>query len=355
MMKYNGIFIKNIYYMLAYAFQSLRQEKYKNVAAEPFDHIHDLFARILDVGIRAQLKQGLYREYINRQESLPGLRGKIHMPGTIRNRLAHKQLLTCEFDELSENNLLNQILKTTVMLLLKHDEVKADSKDVLKKSMLYFGDVDRVELSSVPWDSLRFPRGFPDYQMLIGICHMLVEALLPTTSDGEYKLHSFMEKNLPKLYEKFILEYYRQHYPMLNANASQISWALDNEGYDLHSMLPAMQSDIHLQLGNTVLIIDAKFYRHSTLNHHNKQILRSQHMYQIFSYVKNRDYAFGDEEHKVSGMLLYAKTEDELQPDNVYKIHGNQISVKNLDLNVPFEDIAKQLNEIAESYFGLGR
>ena len=76
-------------------------------------------------------------------------------------------------------------------------------------------------------------------------------------------------------------------------------------------------------------------------------------MFQIFTYVKNRDYNFGDEEHKVSGMLLYARTEEEIQPDNVYKMHGNQIAVKTLDLNRPFVDIAKQLNDIANEYFDL--
>lgn len=54
--------------------------------------------------------------YISRQEELSVMRGKINMPGTIKNRLAHKRVLTCDFDELSENNLLNQILKTTVTL-----------------------------------------------------------------------------------------------------------------------------------------------------------------------------------------------------------------------------------------------
>lgn len=33
------------------------------------------------------------------------MRGKIDMPGTIKNKLARKQVLTCEYDELSENNL----------------------------------------------------------------------------------------------------------------------------------------------------------------------------------------------------------------------------------------------------------
>ena len=71
---------------------------------------------ILAKGIGKQLKQGLYREYLNRKDDITVVRGKIDMPGTIRNRLSRKQVLTCEYDELSENNLFNQILKTTVML-----------------------------------------------------------------------------------------------------------------------------------------------------------------------------------------------------------------------------------------------
>ena len=77
------------------------------------------------------------------------------------------------------------------------------------------------------------------------------------------------------------------------------------------------------------------------------------HMYQIFTYVKNRDYEFGDEDLKVFGILLYAKTDEEIQPDNVYQMHGNQITVRTLDLNKPFSDIAKQLNIIAETHFDL--
>ena len=41
------------------------------------------------------------------------------------------------------------------------------------------------------------------------------------------------------------------------------------------------------------------------------------------------------------------------QPDNVYQMHGNQITVRTLDLNKPFSDIAKQLNTIAETHFDL--
>lgn len=106
--------------MLSYAFQTLKQETYEDVAAESFDEMYNLLAAILAKGIGLQLKQGLYREYISHQEELTVMRGKINMPGTIKNKLLHKQVLTCDFDEFSENNMLNQILKTTVMLLLRN-------------------------------------------------------------------------------------------------------------------------------------------------------------------------------------------------------------------------------------------
>lgn len=351
MIKDKSILIKNIYYMLSYAFQTLNKSEYEDVAVEEFEDMHNLLAAILAKGIGFQLKQGLYREYINRQENLSVMRGKINMPGTIRNRMARKQILTCEFDELSENNLLNQILKTTVMLLLRHGSVKPKYKDDLKKKMLFFSNVDMVEPTSIRWSSIRFQRNNQNYQMLFSICQLVIEGMLLTTDKGDYRLATFLdEQRMCHLYEKFILEYYTKHYPKLSVSASQIPWSLDD---GIGTMLPVMQSDIHLRKGNTVLIIDAKYYSHTMQTQFDRHTVHSGNMYQIFTYVKNRDYQFGEEDHRVSGMLLYAKTEEESQPDNVYQMHGNQITVRTLDLNRPFTEIAEQLNGIAESHFEL--
>ena len=66
MTKDKSIFIKNIYYMLSYAFQVLKQSNYDDVKSEKFDQAQDLFAAILSKGVAQQLKQGLYREYITK-------------------------------------------------------------------------------------------------------------------------------------------------------------------------------------------------------------------------------------------------------------------------------------------------
>ncbi len=352
MTKDKSIFIKNIYYMLSYAFTTLHQANDEKIATEEFENIHNLFASILSKGIGRQLKQGLYREYMNRKENLPVMRGKIDMPGTIKNKIEKKQCLTCEFDELSENNLLNQIVKTTVMILLRHSEVDSDHKNDLKKEMLFFSNVDEIDPLGIKWSSIRFQRNNQSYRVLLSICQLIIEGMLLTTDDGEYKLASFVDdQRMNRLYEKFILEYYIKEHPEIKASASQISWALDD---GVGTLLPVMQSDILLESksGETVLIIDAKYYAHTLAeSRFNHGMIHSANLYQIFTYVKNKDADMGGGEHSVSGMLLYAKTEEELQPDNRYQMSGNKISVRTLDLDMEFSKIAKQLDDIVAEHF----
>jgi 5-methylcytosine-specific restriction enzyme subunit McrC len=350
MIRDESIFIKNIYYMLSYAFTTLNQGGYEDVATEEFENIHNLFAAILAKGIGRQLKQGLYREYLNRKEDVTEVRGKIDMPGTIQNFIARKRVLTCEYDELSENNLLNQILKTTVMLLLRHTKVDQEYKNNLKNEMLFFSNVDTIDPSTIRWSAIRFQRNNSTYRMLISLCQLILEGMLLTTDDGEYRLASFVdEQRMNRLYEKFILEYYAKECPQITTTSSQIPWALDD---GVGTMLPVMQSDIMLTKGSEALIIDAKYYAHTTQTQYDIHTLHSSNLYQIFTYVKNKDIDLGNQPHKVSGMLLYAATDEAIQPDNVYQMSGNRISVKTLDLNCEFTQIAAQLNAIVDDHFG---
>ncbi len=345
MTKDKSILIKNIYYMLSYAFQTLNQGEYESIATEEFDKLHNLFAAILSKGIGRQIKQGLYREYQLLSEDLPTLRGKIDIQATARNLIARKQLLTCEFDELTENNLLNQILKTTVMLLIRHSEVDDEYKADLKKEMLFFSTVDEIDPTTIKWNSIRFHRNSGSYRMLISFCQLIIEGMLLTTENGEYKLVSFIdEQRMSRLYEKFILEYYIKEHPEIKTSSSQIEWALDD---GVGTLLPVMQSDIMLSCGNKILIIDAKYYTHTMQSQYGVQSLHSSNLYQIFTYVKNE--AELKKDCIVSGMLLYARTDESVQPDVSYQMSGNGIAVKTLDLNKDFFSISKQLDLIAKT------
>jgi 5-methylcytosine-specific restriction enzyme subunit McrC len=341
--------IQNIYYMLSYSFSVLNEQGYKSIATEKFDNIAELMAAILVKGIATQLKRGLQKEYIGRTEELSLLRGKIDVSESVKTQTMLKSQMVCSYDEFSVNGLMNRILKSTVYLLLKSD-ISAKRKKELKKLMVFFADVELIDLNIVNWN-IQYNRTNQTYQMMISICYLVVKGLLQTNSYGNTKLMDFIdEQRMCYLYEKFILQYYKKEFPQLSVNASRISWQLDN-GED--TLLPIMQSDISLQKDNTVLIIDAKYYSHTTQVKYDKHSLHSNNLYQIFTYVKNKDYELRQQKHEVSGMLLYAKTDEDIQPNNVYQMSGNQISVKTLDLNLPFSDISRQLNDIVKMHFNL--
>ena len=116
-------------------------------------------------------------------------------------------------------------------------------------------------------------------------------------------------------------------------------------------MLPLMKSDIVLSYKNEYLIIDAKYYGRTVQNHYNTPKIHSGNLYQIFTYVKNLDANPKTKAKKVSGMLLYAKTDEDITPDNVFQMSGNQISVTTLDLSGDFSSIEEKLNQIIHNHF----
>lgn len=330
--------------MLSYAFYALNDDKYKKVETEEFENTSELFSEILAIGVSKQIKQGLVKDYIDVTETTSSVRGKIEITDSINSQSFLKKQLTCTYDEFSVNCYLNQILKSTMLLLVKSD-ISSSRKKKLKNILRYFSEVDLVDVNSINW-KIRFDRNNQTYRMLIGVCYLTVKGLLQTTKKGDVKLMNFLDDQLMhRLYEKFILNYYKKEHPSINASASQISWQLD-DGEDY--LLPRMQSDIMLEYLDKILIIDAKYYSHVTQSYYNTNTIHSGNLYQIFTYVKNKQIEAPNSE--VSGMLLYAKTDEEILPDNTYKMSGNTISVGTLDLNQDFGLIKEQLNDIAEVY-----
>lgn len=336
-----GIFIRNIYYMLTYAFQELRQNNYEEIAGEDFDTIHDLFAEILIRGLSSQLKQGLHKEYVSYHDSLPTLKGRLDVNETMRNLMQKKQKIACEYDELSEDNPLNRILKTTALFLLGHPHVKRNRRVALKRLMLFFTHVKEVEVAAIRWDSLRFDRNSKGWRLLIYICYFVLDNRLMTTELGSFKMRGFSDEHMCRLYEKFVLEYYKAHHPDLKARAAQIDWDI-NEKESTSHILPIMRTDILLTLKERTLIIDTKYYGQLMQTNFDKQSIYSNHLYQIHSYVMNYDV---NRTGKVDGMLLYAKTEEGNAPYGQAKMHaGNVIYFRTLDLNRDFKEITSQLD-----------
>lgn len=338
--------VKNIYYMLSYAFRILNEEKYQDIKTEEFQYTADLMAAILAKGLSSQIKRGLGKEYIQKSDMLSSPHGKIDISCSVKEQAILSRKLVCVYDSFEENIYMNQVLKSTARKLIQVDDVKAERKKALKKLMLYFNNVDLIDLRTVKWRGFQYTKNNATYKMLINICFLVSKGLLLTDDKGVLKMSKYLDdRQMHNLYEKFILEYYRKHYPEFKATPSQVDWNVDDGFLEL---LPAMKSDITLEYQGRTTIIDAKYYSRMLQYNQlfNSKTLHSNNMYQIFAYVKNKDIKH---DGSVSGVLLYAKTDEEEMLDQNYLMSGNKISVKSLDLGADFEEISEKLDEIAEN------
>lgn len=331
--------------MLSYAFRVLNEKGYRRIQTESFENTTDLLSEILIIGVSKQIKQGLVKDYTDVTETTSSVRGKINITESINSQSFIKRQLNCTYDEFSLNCYLNQILKTTMSLLVKSDISKYRRKK-LKNLLMYFREVDMLDAGSINW-KIRFDRNNQTYKMLINICYLTINGLIHSEDVGNKKLMEFLDDQLmSNLYEKFLLNYFKKEHPEIHAHAPQIDWQID-EGVDF--LLPKMKTDVTLEYGNRILIIDAKFYSSNTSQNYGKDMHHSGNLYQIFTYVKNKQAELQGKGYEVSGMLLYARTNEAIQPDSDYVMSGNRISVKTLNMNQEFSVIKEQLDEIAET------
>lgn len=337
------VVVKNIWYMLAYAYRALDVVDYARIKSEDFENLDDLLSAILAAGLDAQRMRGFERDYIEIEEDIPGVRGKIDLEGTLQHKLQRRALTRCAYDDYRADTLKNRILKTTAMAMLRSDEVRHETKASLKKNLMLMRDVKMIDPSGIEWRRLNYHRNNRSYELLMGACYLTLNRQLPAQEKGEIRFASFLDnQKLHALYEKFVLEYFRRHHPHLRASAKEIPRGVSENA---PSFLPKLQTDITLASDEQTLIIDTKCYGKILRgNAFGNEILSPGHLNQILSYVMHEQY---ESPKRVSGMLLYALTDrDEVRHEHWREI-GIDLYCHTLDLGRDFKEIASQLDEIA--------
>ena len=352
--------IKNIYWMLAYAFDALEVDEVRRMASEDFDgSAADLLAELLSRGMESQLRRGVARGYAPRNEELAVVRGRLDFPGTLRASSLVRERVVCEYDEFSEDIFLNQVVKTAAQLLLASSEVSPDRRRRLRRTLAPLGNVSTLDPRRIRWNEASYDRNNATYRLLVSLSRLVIEGALQSEEPGAMRFEGLSERQECALYERFLRNYFkREHGNTVTSHAPEVPWATDDGATD---MLPTMCTDVTLRTYDAgdascrTLIIDAKYYRHTTQSRSawGTHTVHSNNLYQIFCYVKNeqeRLTAAGNP-NRVSGMLLYARTDEEVQPCQSYRLSGNRIDVRTLDLDCDWQEVRRQLDGIVEEFF----
>ena len=346
----NNIPIKNIYYMLCYAWNIIEEINDIEFGDENFENIYNLMAKILEKFLNSLIKRGLYKNYILVEEDLAMLKGKIDFSKSIKTNVINQKRLICQYDILSTNILFNQIIKSSLNKLINSKYLDEELKNKLIILSRYFIKIKDIKINNNTFKALKYHRNNIHYKFIINICKLIHNNfILDKNSDGgsgKFFIDKNEKKTMHRIYEKFVLNFYKFHYPNFKIEPKKIKWQFENN----RRFIPNMKTDITIYNKEKCLIIDTKFYKEILKEHNGKEMIRPSHLYQIYAYMNNIKF-----KGNIKGILLYAGTNeiiDKYEKEKFdYKIQDKDFSVKILDLSKEWENISNQLNEIIEEFF----
>lgn len=198
--------IQNLYYILCYAWGLAEQRGKLKVDAKHCDTYPDLYAKLLTAGCSRLLKFGLYNEYVNIQEARYGVKGKLNVSETIKMGNWKEGKLNCIYDEYSHDVVANQIIYATLRFLMSYDKLDPANHKAISQIYRSFPHVRRIELSHEVFDKVSINRNNRFYGLLIQICKIIFESLLPDANQkGHYSFVDFSTDKMNRIFENFLL------------------------------------------------------------------------------------------------------------------------------------------------------
>lgn len=334
--------IKNIYAMLCYAWNRLDEAGIVNVGVEDATELGDLFARVLISGVRHCLKDGLDRGYREIEEESGCIRGRMDINASVSRLLLHQGRALCRIDELSVNTLPNQVIKTTMWRLSRVDSLNTDLQKSLKNLCRRLPEIDLIPLSRRTFRQIQIHSNNRFYGFLIKVCQVINDAVLVEKGDGEYMFRDFIEDEhaMRRVFQDFVYNFYRIHQSEYQVSRDRFGWDVDEETEDVSNLMPLMETDITLKSNTSALVIDTKFSKSALQQRFDKETLKSEHLYQLFAYLKNLERK--DARYKNSeGLLLYPTTQAPISFST--RVQGHRVRVATIDLAQDFKHIQRDL------------
>jgi 5-methylcytosine-specific restriction enzyme subunit McrC len=335
--------IQNIYYLLCYAWDRLDEKDIVDVKPVGDMKLLELFAKVLINGLVHLRKRGIDRGYIPYEEDTGHLRGKIKFNETLKRQLLTQAKVHCEFAILSHNVLHNRIIRSTITTLIKSKEMEDEEiRSQLYDVLLWLADVEPIQVSLDCFRRVQLHRNNAFYGFLLNVCELIHQNLLVSELTGETRFRDFLqdEKQMAKLFELFVRNFYRREQSEFSSKSDTIEWdgtAFDDES---EAALPKMHTDISLTSPKRKIIIDTKYYREALTSLYSKDIVRPGHLYQIYAYIKNYERR-NKADTPTEGVLLYPTVHKEF--DLNYELGGHPVRALTLNLNQDWKGIYRDL------------
>lgn len=342
--------IQNILYMFSYIWDKV---EYLDTTLldnnDDFNSVNILSKLYLDNVIYI-MKKGIYREYKEIKEEIKGIKGKVNFKDSLNNMSFENAKAVCIYDELLEDNLINQIIKTTAYKLYKSQDIKEEYKKDLNNVLLYFNQVNIINITKKSFESLKFNKNNYYVYYMILICELINDSLMLSENKGKFKFINILddEKRMQQIFELFVFKYYKKKQNKYNVSyQKKLNWNMFNGNQNI---VPEMRLDIYLENEEESVIIDTKYYPNFLKNSYysnDKRTLISGNLYQMYTYLNHLN-----SNKKTKGVLLYPYNSEaisekyEVDIMNSNQINKSILQIQTIDLSQEWRKIEEELNII---------
>ena len=167
----------------------------------------DIIGRFFLNYVKDILRRGLLKKYVRKKENLRFLKGKILIKNQIKENLVDKSRFFCEYEDLTFDNLENQIVLSALHSLISLIRFNKRIRNELRRFETVLKDfISLLKVNPAECNHIRFNRINLHYANIIGLSKLILEErFIRSIHKGESRGFNFIV-NMNKVYEDFITE-----------------------------------------------------------------------------------------------------------------------------------------------------
>lgn len=345
--------VRNIWLLFLYASDLARfADRFDARLVEDDADLTTLAARLLAHAVERRLHRNLTRGYRPQAALLPRVRGRIDLLRTEAHRLLDRGRVACRFEAFTVDTPRNRLVRVALDTVAG----RTGDRSVARRCRELAADLGRAGVSArrptaaeAAADAIS--RNEAEDRFMVAAARLALDLALPTEDQGSASLPGAGRDATAarKLFERAVGGFYEVELATRDGwrvrRGAPLDWRIEAATPGVRDILPTMRTDIVLEnrAKGRRLVIDTKFTGILTTGWRRERTLASDHLYQIYAYLRSqvgRD-ALDD---RAEGLLLHPAVE--AQVDETAVIQGHRIRFATVDLAASHGDIRARLLDL---------
>jgi 5-methylcytosine-specific restriction enzyme subunit McrC len=243
-------------------------------------NLYELFVAMYIKEVQILVKHGIRSSYVQEEDNLNCLKGKLVFSQHIKYNMAHKEKFYFAYDDFNMNTPENRIVKATLEKLLKITQSAKNSKDI-RQLLPAFEMIDSSKNYEADLSLITINRNTKDYDLLIKWARIFLFNKSFTTFSGKARSRAILFP-MESVYESYIAKQIRRMF-------GEKGWDVSAQDHAFHLFSEpkrfALRPDIVVRRDGLTVVMDTKWKRLVNLDSKNYGISQGD-MYQMYAYSK---------------------------------------------------------------------